>query len=194
MELTKRHLPLALILGSLTHCADLGRDAGEPPAGWCESHMCETSAVTFAPEGGLRKVLDHQLSRLRDATGRTDIQISDDGVPVLFREHLLSQAPNPETGEYFEACGQTLVVGFGIKPNLTQAIYIDPTPAPGCPSWGISLLHELVHALANQVDHVPFEGSLFSEVCGTPWLDVDAMVQLCSGFDCHEFVPEEKAR
>lgn len=178
MELAKRYL-VALIFALLTCCAR--EDVDTLPD--CAKYRCEADAVEFAPESALVGLTDAALKRFRVATGRADLRIADGGVPVLFREHILTSA-----GE--EVCALTTAVSLNGGPNYTQRIEVDPTPPPFCPSADLSILHELIHALAPDVDHA--ESGLFAPTIGGSHLDEPAMVQLCSGFDCQTFVPEVK--
>jgi hypothetical protein len=185
MELAKRYL-VTLILALLTCCSRADAPDQVPD---CSRFRCDADAVAFAPEGALIAVTDSALKRFRAATGRDDLRIEDGGVPVLFREHILPAKPElDEAGNPKEVCALTTAVSLNGGRNYAQRIEIDPTPPPFCPDAGLSILHELIHALAPDVDHA--ERGLFAPSIGGPTIDEPAMVQLCTEFDCQEFVPE----
>jgi hypothetical protein len=141
--------------------------------------------TVFTPAGeGMHDVAKAALARMGRATGRefpTDGQL---GIPILWQETIID-------AQGIEDCAQTIVKGFAGQKMWTQAIYLDPTPPDGCPSPETSLLHELIHALAPEAEHVEVD-SLFYKSTG--WqnrkIDAAALGRLCETFDCLEFRPE----
>lgn len=147
----------------------------EPPEPWIE-------ATAFTPIGeGMQETLQRDLGRISNATGRYDLIVApESGIPVSWKTPLYNKK-----GEH--ACGNTAV---GKKSHQVQAVYISKDE-PFCPPNEVSLLHELIHALAPQADHV--DDSVFSDIAHTDYLDESALLALCSYFDCLEFNPEKRA-
>ena len=147
----------------------------EPQKQWIE-------ATAFTPIGeGMHETLQKDLDRISNATGRYDlIVVPESGIPVSWKTPLYNKK-----GEH--ACGNTVT-----KSHRTLDVYISKDE-PFCPPNEVSLLHELIHALAPQADHVSTDDSVFSNIAHTDYLDEPALLALCSHFDCLEFNPEKRA-
>lgn len=187
---------LAVACAPVVHTTDDG-----PGDAWCSRHFCDPEATTYTAIGaGMYAVLAPIMERYRVATGRYDLRTDPQaGIPVRWQERLLHQDPD-ETGGYalngdgslVEDCAQTETQGIHGHWMRTQAILVDPTPAPGCPDPSVSLSHELIHALAPMAQHVLVD-SLFARSTGPAWRPVDAtaLERLCETFVCADFVPED---
>jgi hypothetical protein len=145
---------------------------------WCSTHRCE-EVRTFDPAPELEAYTAANIDRLSRATGTEVLAEEAGGVPIVFQEALLTDGR--------EDCAQTEAMTIG-GPLYTQIIRLDPTPPRGCPPVNVTLLHEMIHALAPGVQHAAH--GIFAKVAGGSKLDTDALVQLCSMFDCQEMVPE----
>lgn len=162
-----------------------------PPDGWCDSHQCQDEATQYVAAGeGIGPMLERSLGRWGKATGRTDLGTSPGGIPVIWQEDLA----DPVVPGMFD-CAYTRGVEFlrnGVRGRgWTQVIELDPTPPDGCPAPELSLLHELIHAMAPRTRHVMGD-SLFAASTGPAMRPIDALAleALCSGFDCWSFEPE----
>lgn len=144
---------------------------------FCSEHRCE-DVTSFAPVPELEAYTAAGIDRLSRATGTNVLREEASGVPVVLREHLMTDGT--------EDCGQTLAVGYGTL--YTQIVMVDPTPPNGCPPIHVTLLHEMIHALAPGVEHAAH--GIFAVRAGGSKLDDEALVQLCSEFLCQEMVPE----
>lgn len=166
---------------------------------WCLNHFCMQEATVFTAVGeDMYGLVKQDLERISYATGRFDLTTDPQaGIPVMW------QSPIPNLRDKSKSdCGSTQVTGFvyGHGDSLfdassdayTQSIAIDRN-AKFCSAPGVSLLHELIHALAPKQSHVETDDSLFSVVAHTDYLDEKALTKLCSEFDCLIFNPEEKA-
>jgi hypothetical protein len=164
------------------------------PDGWCESHHCEEAVTYTATDDGMLEILNPALERYSDATGRALSTDPTAGIPVIWREHLEDSegAIDEATGLVMEDCAYTSSVGWPESGMVfAQAIYLDPTPPDGCPEPAVSLLHELIHAMAPMSKHVDSD-SLFAASTGPMERDIDAtaLERLCENFDCLAFRPE----
>lgn len=164
-------------------------DDHEPSAAWCERNRCDREALAFTVAGeGLHAPFLAAMGRMAAATGR---QLSTDpqgGIPVVWREDTRTP-PTLKDPTGRPACANTTASGMKGGRMYTQRIEIDPTPPPGCPGPELSLVHELIHALAPDAVHL-LEPSLFSFDIERSTLDAGALVELCAHFDCNAFEPE----
>lgn len=156
-----------------------------PSAEWCLTHQCQAEAVTYTAVGeGVYRILAPALKRYQRATGRSDLWLDPQaGIPVMFREDLSTDGKID--------CANTTTTGRNGWWR-TQKIEIDPTPPEGCPDPGVSLLHELIHAMHPSAQHVEDEASLFTANASTGYDQIDeaALERLCEGFACETFQPE----
>jgi len=180
MELAKRHA-ICLVLFGLTNCTEIDPDLPD-----CTKFRCDEEALVYTPAPELMAAAEDGLARFAAATGRADLSIAKGGVPIIFTEDLV----DPLDGHV--ACAITVAVYAGNGPYFTQRIEIDPTPPELCPAWNVSLMHELIHALAPHSEHSANEASLFAPQIpsGVRSIDESALLALCSEFDCHAFAPE----
>lgn len=171
-------------------CAGAAPDPdGVPSAGNCKLHRCELHVTTFAPAPELSGATLNALQRLGAATGRTDLAIDPGGVPVVYAAGLLSGNLDA-LGHPILDCARTTIVRFDGGPGYAQKIEVDPTARPDCPDAARSVMHELIHALAPDVEHAP-DPSLFAvHIRSARTYDEPALTQLCSEFDCLSFEPE----
>lgn len=166
---------------------------------WCKSHFCMQEATVFTPVGeGMYGILKQNLQRISYATGRFDLTIDPQaGIPVMWQTPIM----NPQNKSKRD-CGHTEISGFVYGHNrslfadssdaYTQSVAVDQN-APFCWEPEVSLLHELIHALAPKQHHVETDDSLFSASAQDNYLDEPALTKLCSEFDCLLFRPESKA-
>lgn len=186
MKLAELHWLVSIWL-ILTCCA--GEPAAKLPN--CAQFRCEPEAVAFAPEARALGITQTTLARFAAATGRADLRIEESGVPIVFRENLVSDPLDLKPdGAPVERCAITTVAYIPGGPNVTQRIEIDPTPPVGCPNPWLSLLHEMIHALAPNTPHT--ETGLYAPVIpqGTKTIDETSLIALCSEFACQDFAPE----
>lgn len=188
MKLSKRHA-VYILLFHVASCAPAALDPAEKMPD-CSKYRCEREPVRFAPEPGLLAATEQALERFRVATGRTDLAIDPAGIPVVWADELITDERDESTGELIRACGMTTAVRMKPGPFVTQRIQIDPSPGPGCPDAGLSIMHELIHALAPAVGHSTDPESLFYKNIHRRIIDESALIQLCSGFECNDFIPE----
>lgn len=145
--------------------------------------------MTFTAAGeGISDMLGDDLARWSAATGREIRADAAAGIPVVWQEAIPSALLDPVTGERLEDCGFTEASGFLGRGLWTQSIHIDPTPPPGCPETSVTLLHELIHALAPDQSHA--QHGLFASSSEHDWIDEEALSALCSEFPCEAFDPE----
>src|SRR4051812_33121464 len=146
--------------------------------GWCKSHFCMFEATVYtAIDDRMYEFLSNGLARFRVATERTDL-VTDvqSGIPVIWREHLMGT--DADTGEPMEMCAMTDSIGYLPGRMYTQRISVDPTPPDGCPSSETSLLHELIHALAPEAEHVDSAKALFYYKTGSSDIDYSSLAVL----------------
>lgn len=157
---------------------------------FCDTHRCNQEETTFAPvDARAAAVLAPELERWSKATGR-DLTVAAGGVPVVWAEDLRAPCSDDPSRECID-CAKTVVSGFRGGPLWTQRIELDPTPPGGCPAPEVSLLHELIHAMAPTAEHVRGD-SLFATSTGVNPRPIDsaALSRLCETFDCAFFRPE----
>lgn len=171
MKLAYLYIPIILM-----HC--IGCLPPAPKDAFCSENRCE-DATSFAPVPELEAYMTAGIDRLSRATGTGFLCEEASGVPVVFREHLTEK-------DGTEDCGQTIAAGHGV--HYAQIIMIDPTPPEGCSPIQVTLLHEMIHALAPGVQHAT-HGIFAAQAVGSK-LDEEALVQLCSVFPCQEMIPE----
>ncbi len=167
----------ALILALACGCAPA------EPGDTCQTERCEV-ATSFAPDPELVLYTQAALTRIARATGRTDLVIHEDGLPVELDGPLMAHT---EDGTEVPACGVTPASKTGSGPWIAQRVAIDPEPLPGCPDLQVTVLHEIMHALAPEARHA--ETGIFS-VHGGGRLNDDSLTALCSEFACQAFQPE----
>jgi hypothetical protein len=132
-----------------------------------------TAEPALAPE------LARAIGLLARATGRSDIAVTANGLPVAFGDDMF----NARRGDY--DCAQTtMALVRGEK--IATGIRVDRTPAEFCMGTEAQLTHELIHALAPNAAHS--ETGIFSERGSVdPRLDAASLEALCGEFDCVEF-------
>lgn len=166
-------------------------DDHEPSAAWCERNRCDREALAFTVAGeGLHAPFLAAMGRMAAATGR---QLSTDpqgGIPVVWRADIRTQ-PTPENPTGLPSCANTIASGVPGGRMFTQRIEVNSTRLPGCPGPELSLLHELIHALAPMAEHVDVD-SLFASSTGKDMrpIDAPALERLCEFFACDNFAPE----
>lgn len=170
---------LLVLLLSLTNCAFLQIEPGEPPIGWCAHRRCDRHPTEFAPAPGLEAVTEAALVRIREATGRDDLKIAPSGVPIGFSAGpLFAQT---EDG-LVRSCAQTLIQGWDkTRVDRTQSITIDPSD-DACPSWEAQIVHEITHALNPMADHA--DSGVFQIHIENDVIDEASLLKLCSDFQC----------
>lgn len=195
MELAKRYGVLFALLISLTHCAGTALDPNEFPPGFCDKHLCAEQVISFHPVTvAMERVVLDVAGRWSKASGQ-DLFLADDGIPVVFTEHITSTNPDGSPlmrdGVLVEVCANTTVMSphSGLGPKMVQRIDVDPTPPEGCPSIEATVIHEFVHALNPFADHATH--GVFAEYSdGSTAIDMDALLKLCDRFDCTVMQPE----
>ncbi len=141
-------------------------------------HVPVHRTTFWTDDAVLAPLLESAVSRLATATGRGDIRVGSDGVPVEANEH-------PE-GYGQEVCGLAASNGWG-EPEFVQ---VDPTPPEGvCMTVETVIVHELIHSLG-QREHA--EEGLFAGKEGRRTLKLSApsLSKLCEAFNCLKFEAE----
>lgn len=168
-------------------------DDSGPSDEWCAHNFCMAEAITFTAVGeDMYQLLRADLDRYQAATGRYDLGTDPQaGIPVMWQEGLMSPSLD-DPSVLVEACAQTVNIGISDHWRFTQGIFVDPTPAVGCPDPSVTLAHELIHAMYPAAKHVDVD-SLFAATTGASWRPIDsaALARLCEGFGCVDFQPEE---
>jgi len=151
---------------------------------WCKTHRCEVAVTTFAPTRRLEPQTIVALERIALATGRDDLRIEDDGLPIEHESPIMVKSER--------VCGLTNVAALRVKEKTgawrPQRIAVEPEKLDGCPGWDVTVLHEMIHALAPNAAHA--ETGVFSEHATGGVLDESSLAVLCSGLDCRWFDPE----
>jgi hypothetical protein len=152
---------------------------------WCGSHFCMPEATVFTAAGeGLGELLRDSVERYARATGRDLSTDPQAGIPVIWVD-----SPKGEDGK--RVCGTTTRMRYAGSQWFTQVIKLDPHPV-FCPPPATTLLHELIHALGPDSEHLEDSGYLFSDGVGhSTGIDEPSLTRLCENFACASFEPEQ---
>lgn len=175
---------LLLVLFCLTNCTFLQIEPDQPPIGWCAGRRCDRHPTTFAPAPGLEAFTEAALVRIREATGRDDLAIAPDGVPIRFSSDPLFVEVRDDSGKIVtvRACASTLIQGWDKEhADRTQNILLDPSN-DACPEWETQLVHEITHALNPMADHS--DSGVFKSHIDEDVIDEASLLKLCSDFRC----------
>lgn len=117
-------------------------------------------------------------------TGRFDVRVAADGIPLRWQEGLTS------ADGLQPACAETILHFYeDDRLPAAQEILFDPTPEPGCASLDTQAMHESIHALYPKALHTD-RGVFALKAQTTNLFDTAALVELCSGFNCVTMSPE----
>lgn len=156
---------------------------------FCKTNRCEVAETTFSPEPELKAYTEAMITRISRATGRTDLAISDEGIPVYFQDYLKTLVTLPDGSlEMQEACALTKHNVRGTGPYWVQGIAITSASLHDCSPTHSLILHEAIHALNPLAEH-SLTGVFEAQGAGSK-LDENSLAALCAGFDCPEFNPE----
>lgn len=151
----------------------------------CGALECDPTVTEFAPDPALQDEAWDALQRIGEATGRWDLELDDDGLPVTYAEGL--ETLDTETGEMVPICGLTTVARG--KDEWPQSVEIELHPIDGCATGNTSVIHEFIHVLAPNAAHSS-EGVFNGYSAGGPLLEETSLEALCGEFECLIFAPE----
>lgn len=146
-------------------------------------YRCNDAVTSFAPTAELVAPARAALKRIIAATGRDDLVISSDGLPIVVSDEMTHA-----DGGY--DCGETIVYGWaGEKPSFPQRIQIDTSGKQGCPTDEECVLHEMIHALSTAAEHSKY-GVFAPGINSGAKLNASSLEKLCEGFGCAVFQAE----
>ena len=141
------------------------------------------SPTTFAPAEGLVAYTEAATVRVARATGRDDVAVEPDGIPVLVQDYLHDKDGN-------DACGLTVGKAYpdALDVVFDLTVLIASAPPDGCPPVHVTVLHEMIHALSPGSEHS--EAGVYEAHGAGSQLEETSLEALCGGFECKTFVPE----
>lgn len=145
-----------------------------------EPEVIRRVTTFWTDDAELYPYVEAMTVRLARATGRDDIRMDRFGsMPVLF------DSPIMDLDSRVCAVTKTVVTGRPVD------MRIDPDPPAGkCMGLPATLVHEGFHTLAPSIEHSA-SGIFAKDANSTSYIDGVSLAQLCEGFKCLLFQPEE---